>query len=161
MHTYSTTHFGSSTYDEMLLPPLPAQGMHLLVVLDHREARIYRMDMRDSIPQRITPYDPSDSGRYLHYVQDESNGQRRPERASFYREIARGIQGAVAILIFGHGTGGSSAMALLVTTLKRTYRDLSARVIGSIVVNGTHLSERQLLAQARAFYDVQLGRIAR
>src|SRR6202011_4792077 len=35
-----------------------AEGTHLLVVIDHREARIYRAELHGSVPQRIAPYDP-------------------------------------------------------------------------------------------------------
>ncbi len=67
-------------------------GAHLLVVIDHREARIYKADVHGSVPQRITPYDPHGFGRYLHYVQDDSHGQRKPERKSFYESIARTLR---------------------------------------------------------------------
>ncbi len=38
--------------------PPAATGTHLLVVIDHREARIYSTELHGSVPQRITPYDP-------------------------------------------------------------------------------------------------------
>src|SRR5205823_2922916 len=60
-------------------PGAAPDGIHLLVVIDHREARIYQADLHGSVPHRITPYDPHGFGRYLHYVQDDSNGQRKPE----------------------------------------------------------------------------------
>ena len=43
-------------------PPPAADGTHLLVVIDHREARVYRTELRGSVPQRITPYDPRATG---------------------------------------------------------------------------------------------------
>jgi len=132
--------------------PPAADGMHLLVVIDHREARIYRAELRGSVPQRITPYDPHGFGRYLHYVQDDSNGQRRPERGSFYDAVAKTMQGADKILVFGSGTGASSAMDQLLVELKRRHADLAGRVIASVVVDEGHLSENQLLAMAREFF---------
>ena len=38
--------------------PPAAAGTHLLVVIDHREARIYSTEMRGAVPQSIKPYDP-------------------------------------------------------------------------------------------------------
>ena len=68
------------------MPPTPAEGTaNLLVVIDHRQARIYKAELRGSLPERIVPYDPDGAGRHLHYVQDDSNGQRRPERKRFLR----------------------------------------------------------------------------
>ncbi len=98
-------------------PPAPV-GTHLLVVIDHREARIYRTEMRGSVPQRITPYDPFGFGRDLHYNQDDGDGQRKPEQKSFYEAVAKTLQGAQQILMFGTGTGASSAMEHLLAELK-------------------------------------------
>jgi len=133
-------------------PEENAAGTHLLVTLDHREAQVYRTEMHGAVPQRITPYDPHGSGRYLHYVGDDSNGQRVPERKSFYEAIAKTLREAKTILLFGSGTGASSAMEELMRELKRNHKELAARVLASVVVDQTHLSENQLLAHARDFY---------
>ena len=129
-------------------------GTHLLVVIDHREARIYSTELRGSVPQRITPYDPFGFGRDLHYKQDDSNGQRKPERRSFYEAVAKTLHGAQQILMFGNGTGASSAMEQLLAELKRHHKDLAERVVGSIVVDEHHLTEDQLLAKARELFVV-------
>ena len=129
-----------------------AEGEHLLVVIDHRQARIYKAELHGSVPQRILPYDPDGSGRYLHYVQDESHGQRKPERKSFYEAIARTLKDAQKILVFGSGTGTSSAMEQLLTELKHRHPEVAERIVGSLVVDEQHLSEDQLLARAREYY---------
>jgi len=134
------------------LPAPAADALHLLVVIDHRVARVYRTELQGTIPQRITPYDPSGSGRHLHHVEDDSNGQRKVERKSFYEAIAKAMRGARQILIFGSGTGASSAMEHLLAELKDNHSDLAGRVVGSMVVNEQHLTENQLLAKAREFY---------
>src|ERR1700712_744711 len=117
---------------------------HLLVVIDHREARIYRTELSGSVPQRISPYDPFGFGRALHYNQDESNGQRKPEQKSFYEAVAKTLHGAQQILLFGTGTGASSAMEQLLAELKRHHEDLAKRVVGSVAVDEHHLTEDQL-----------------
>ena len=129
-----------------------AEGDHLLVVIDHREARIYRAELHGSLPERITPYDPDGSHRHLHSVNDDSNGQRQPELKAFYEAIAQMLTGAEKILIFGSSTGASSAMDYLLADLKEHHPDLAQRVVGTIIVNEQHMTEDQLLAQARAFY---------
>jgi len=129
-----------------------AEGGHLLVVIDHREARIYSTELHGSVPERITPYDPDGSHRHLHTVEDESNGQRQPELKSFYEAVAQTLRGAEKILMFGSSTGASSAMNYLMDELKHHHPDIARHVIGTVVVNEQHMSEDQLLAQARAFY---------
>lgn len=129
-----------------------AHGNHLLVVIDHREARIYRVELKGSVPERITPFDPYGFGRYLHSVTDDSNGQRKPERKSFYEAVAKSLQGAGQILLFGTGTGASSAMDQLLAELRHHHADVATRIVGSVAVDEHHLTEGQLLARAREFY---------
>ena len=137
------------------LAPTPTAGTHLLVVIDHREARIYRTELHGSIPQRIEPYDPFGFGRDLHYNQDDSNGQRKPELKSFYDAVAKTLQGAEQILMFGTGTGSSSAMEHLLAELKKHHHELAGRVVGSVAVDEHHLTEGQLLAKARELFVVK------
>jgi hypothetical protein len=134
-------------------PAPAAEGAHLLVVIDHRLARIYRAELHGSVPQRVVPYDRSGFGRHLHYVQDDSNGQRKPEIKSFYEAVAKTLQDASKILVFGSGTGASSAMEQLLAALRHDHPALANRVVGSLVVDEQHLSEDQLLSRARQFYE--------
>jgi hypothetical protein len=138
-------------------PPVPAAapaGSYLLVVIDHREARIYRTELHGSVPQRIVPYDPLGLGRALHYNQDDANGQRKPEQKSFYEAVAKTLQDAQQVLLFGTGTGASSAMEQLLLDLKLHHEDIAKRIISTIVVDEHHLTEDQLLAKARELFVV-------
>jgi hypothetical protein len=135
-----------------LIPVPPAAGTHLLVVIDHREARLYSAELHGTIPQRISPYDPFGFGRDLHYNQDDSNGQRKPELKSFYEAVAKTLRGAQQILMFGTGTGASSAMEQLLLDLKKNHTDIAKRIIGSVAVDEHHLTEDQLLAKAREMF---------
>jgi hypothetical protein len=142
---------------EAASPQADAKGTHLLVVIDHRQARVYKAELHGSVPQRVTPYNPGGSGRHLHNVQDDSNGQRKPELRSFYEDVAKTLQGAEEILVFGSGTGASSAMEELLIQLRHHHGDVAKHVVGSIVLDETHLTENQLLAKARDFYAEVAG----
>jgi hypothetical protein len=137
---------------EALVPAPARTGTHLLVVIDHREARIYSAELHGSIPQRITPYDPLGFDRDLHYNQDDSNGQRKPEKKSFYEAIAKTLGAAQQILMFGTGTGASSAMEALVAELKHYHHEIAERIVGTQTIDEHHLTEDQLLAKAREFF---------
>ena len=129
-----------------------ADGRHLLVVIDHREARIYRAELHGTVPERVAPFDPNGSYRHLRNVEEDANGQRKPEPKAFYDAVAKTLAGAKEILMFGGGTGSSSAMDHLVAELQQHHPELAKRVIGTVIVNEQHMTEDQLLAQARAFY---------
>jgi hypothetical protein len=137
---------------EAAVPAPATAGTHLLVVIDHREARIYRTELHGAVPHRIEPYDPFGFGRDLHYNQDDSNGQRKPELKSFYEAVAKTLHGAKQILMFGTGTGASSAMEQLLIDLKKHHRDIANRVVGSVSVDEHHLTDDQLLAKARELF---------
>jgi hypothetical protein len=136
------------------LPAPAASGTHLLVVIDHRQARIFSAELHGSIPERIEPYDPFGFGRDLHYNQDDSNGQRKPELKSFYEAVARTLHSSQQILVFGTGTGSSSAMEALLDDLRSNHKDIAGRVVGSVVVDEGHLTDDQLLAKARELFMV-------
>jgi hypothetical protein len=70
-----------------------------------------------------------------------------------YGAIAHSLRNAKQILIFGSATGSSSAMDYLVDELHQNHPDNTKRIVGAIVVNEQHMTEDQLLAQARAFYE--------
>jgi hypothetical protein len=143
------------------VPQPRAAGLHLLVVIDHRMARIYKTEFHGSVPQRIVPFDQSGSGRHLHYVENDSNGQRKPEVRSFYDAIAKTLQGAEQILLFGSGTGASSAMEHLRNELNQHHKELAERVVATVVVDQPHMTEDQLLAKARDFYAARDGTAAK
>lgn len=130
----------------------PDSGPNVLVVLDHRQARIYKAEGHGAVPERLAPYDPLGEGRHLHYVDNESNGQRRPENSGFYEAITTRLRGAEKILIFGSGTGASSAMNRLLDELEQNHAGLAARVVGTVVVDRQHMTDDQLLARAREYY---------
>jgi hypothetical protein len=129
---------------------------NLLIVIDHHEARIYRGQKHGTLPRRVTPDDVHGRGRHLHNVGDDANGQRRPERKSFYEAVAEEISGADQILLFGGGTAASSAMEHLLSELHRRHPELARRVIGSVVIDDRQVTEDQMLAQARAAFSAHV-----
>ncbi len=140
------------TSGEIAGPPPPATGVQLLVVIDHHEAKVYRTESHGAVAQRIVPYDPRGFGRHLRSENPETDGKRQPERKSFFEAVAATLRGADAIVIFGTGTGESSAMDQLLADLKHNHHDVAEHIIGSVVVDEHHLTEGQLLAQAREIF---------
>ncbi|OWK37348.1 hypothetical protein [Fimbriiglobus ruber] len=133
-------------------PSPVAPGVRLLVVIDHREATIHLTESHGAVPQKILPYDPHGFGRHLRSRNEETDGKRQPERKSYYEAIAETLRGADQILIFGSGTGESSAVDQLLADLKANHPDVAEHVAGTVVTDGYHPTESQLLAKAREFF---------
>jgi hypothetical protein len=130
-----------------------AIGADWLVVIDHREARIYRSTEPDSVPQQIRPaHKPDEFFRHAPNSKDFSRGQEKPEPNSFFEPVAGVLNGAGKVLIFGSGTGTSSEMEQLVAWLKENRPELGKRIVGTEVIDEHHVTEAQLLAKAREFY---------
>ncbi len=142
--------------EEAAVAPTIAPGLRLLVVIDHREAKIYRTELHGAVPRQLVPYDPHGFGRHLVSENPETDGKRKPERKSFYEAVAATLRGADEILIFGSGTGESSAMDHLVAELKHNHGDVAKHIVGSIVVDAHHVTDDQLLAQARGVLRVKV-----
>ena len=133
-------------------PESDEQEAHWLLVIDHHEARIFRSEMPGTIPEQILPHKPEDYFRHAHNSKEVSRGQEKPDPNSFFEPVARVLQGAGQILIFGTGTGTSSEMVQFVAWSKLHHPELAARIIGSLTVDEHHLTTDQLLAKAREFY---------
>ena len=130
---------------------------HMLVVIDHKETRVYAAVFKGTQPERLHPYDPLGELQHLHHTDGHFQGQRVPEDPRYYAAIAALVQDAGAILLFGNGTGKASAMVQLVRYLTKHHLDIADRIVGAIVVDVEALSENQLLAEARAFYADEVG----
>src|ERR1700691_439295 len=130
----------------------PAHGVHLVVVIDHHLARIYR-DVDASEPESekaVRPYDPHGFHRHLiHRKEAHYQGERVPEESSFYEEVAKDLVPAEEIVLIGHGTGKSSALEALVECLKKHHPAIDQHVTATEVADLSALSEAEIEEIAR------------
>jgi hypothetical protein len=84
---------------------------------------------------------------------DPQRENRPPQKHRYFN----GLLGAGQILLFGAGTGASSAMEQLIANLSHHHADVARRIVGSIAVDEHHLTEDELLARAREFYGSALN----
>jgi hypothetical protein len=137
---------------EAIPPETIKNEAHWLLVIDHHEARIFRSEMHGAILERIRPYDPDDYFRHAKDSLDISRGKEKPDPNSFFEPVAKALQFAGQLLIFGTGTGTSSEMDEFIAWSKLHHPELARRIIGSVVVDEHHVTAGQLLAKAREFY---------
>jgi hypothetical protein len=137
--------------------PAPAEvgavkAARWLVVINHHEAHIYRSTEAGTVPQQVRPHAPEDFFRHAPHSKEFNRGMEKPDPNSFFEPVAGILNGAGEILIFGGGTGSGSEMEQFVAWLKLHRHDLAKRVVGTVRIDETHLTEAQLLAKAREFF---------
>lgn len=140
---------------ETVLPPAPVavpEDAHWLLVIDHREARIFRTEMDGAAPQRIHPLQPNGHFRHAPNSKDFSRGQEKPDPNSYFEPVAQALAATGPVLVFGSGTGKGSEMEQFIAWVEVRHPGLAKRIIGQLVVDGSHLSDAQLLTKAREFY---------
>ncbi len=89
--------------------------------------------------------------RHAHNSKDFARGREKPDPNSFFEPVATALKDARQIVVFGSGKGTGSEMEQFLSWVKDHHADLSARIIGSVVVDEHHLTRGQLLAKAREF----------
>jgi hypothetical protein len=130
---------------------------HWLLVIDHHEARVFRSEMHGAIPQQILPHAREDYFRHARHSDQVSRGKEKPDPSSFFEPVAKAMQGAGSIVIFGTGTGMSSEMEQFVAWTKHHHPELAQRIVGTLAIDEHHLSDDQILAKAREFHAGHLA----
>jgi hypothetical protein len=144
-------HFLKST--ETKSPISEGTDIHWLVVIDHHQARLFRTEISGSMPIHVLPHAPSENFNQAHHARDFSRGKEKPDPNTFFEPIAKELKAGGQILIFGSGTGESSEMVQFAAWLGEHHPEISRRVIGTTVIDESHLTEGQLLKKAREFYE--------
>jgi len=104
------------------------------------------------------------------YSPDGQNGRRYPLKPPFhgghhiedsdreyFESIAQALASAEEILIISHGKGKSNSFLMLVQYFEKMHPDLAKKVLGNIEANIPTLTEPEILALAREWYDKHHG----
>ena len=129
-----------------------ATPTRMIVVIDHHAARIFH-DLGGGRTQHeatVEPYDPHHFHHHLvHRKEAHYKGDRVPEDASFYEEVAKALVPAKEIVLIGSGTGKSSAVAVLQEFLQKHHAGVAERVKATEIVDLSALTDPQIEAIAK------------
>ncbi len=128
-----------------------ANAPTMIVAIEHHQARIFRIEVGAQEPSEhtIKPHDPHHFRHHLtHKNQDSEQGQRAPEDAAFYEQIAAELAGAGRFVIVGHGTGHSNAGHHLAEHIRAKHSETAQRM-HETTADLSAVTDNQLLALGR------------
>ncbi|MFZ4508105.1 MAG: hypothetical protein ACOYON_10470 [Fimbriimonas sp.] len=128
-------------------------GPHLLLVIDHHEAKIFHMELNGTVPERVVPLDPMGHRGHIHSSHDYLDHSERSKNDEYFEAIAHVLQEAEEVLIFGSGVSSGGAKDQFIDWLDRHHHDLYDRIMGAYTIDQSHLTEAEMLAQARDIYN--------
>jgi len=121
-------------------PDASTSDRHCLVVINDREARVFRSLDPGTIPEQILYNPAGEAGESdLNVV---------------FAQVARALKNPEEILVFGSGKDSKSGMGQLVTWLVVHHSDLAKRIVRTVTVDERSLVDSQLLTKARIFYGL-------
>jgi hypothetical protein len=117
---------------------------HAVVWLDHHKARIIHFNAEVSESERVRPAEPP---RHLHVKAGSPSGTHITDEPQFYRDLATALGDAQEILV----TGPASAKTEFLQYLRKRAAATGRRIVGLGTLD--HLTDKQLLAEAREFFN--------
>jgi hypothetical protein len=138
---------------EFPLHPTNGREAHMLLVIGHRSARLYRAEVYGGFPEQIHPHG-NPEGFLLADSSQQGTGldTKTPGMSSCYEPIAQALCATGKILIFGESNATEMGMDRFIEWLKQQHPDLAARIIGSMVLAEDQADSGLLLAKAQEFY---------
>ena len=125
----------------------------VVLTITKHETRVWATGIeRGTIPEKI--FAPPELNSH-HFRADPKHHGRGdgPGVPVYYREIIEAISSASEIFIIGHGNGKASSMLHFIQYLERKAPALAEKVVDAIDTNLIAMTEPEILAMAREWFD--------
>jgi UDP-N-acetyl-D-mannosaminuronic acid transferase (WecB/TagA/CpsF family) len=130
----------------------------VIAVVTQADTRIWTTGIEPGKrPETISA--PADNLHHHHVRMAQHHGGHHadPNRPEYFEEIAQSLSVAGEILLIGHGKGKANSMVALVQFLERKHPGVALKVVGALDSNLDALSEPEILALAREWFDHYRG----
>lgn len=131
------------------IPPHSSNGReaHLLLVIGHRQARVFRSVVVGGAVEQLMDSSYRD---LFHHI--DSGSVEPSELGAAFEPIVEALRVTDNILVFGESSSTQKEMDQFVTWLKQRHPELAERIIGSMVLDHDQVTSGVLLAKAREYY---------
>jgi hypothetical protein len=132
----------------------------VVLTITKHETRVWATGTaRGAIPTKIFAPPDYNSHHFRDNPKQEGRGDG-PGVPTYYREIIQVIKDATEILIIGHGHGKASSMLHFIQYLERKEPELATKVVDAIDTNLIAMTEPQILALARKWFETHPQNLA-
>ena len=126
----------------------------VVVTITKDEAKVWATGLeKKSKPEKISAIDNNRHHHKLRQQQRHKGPGLDPESKDLFEKLSEVIKPASELLLLGHGEGKADAVHNFQSFLKEKHQDLSKKVVGVIEADVAHMTEPQVLAEARAWFD--------
>lgn len=126
----------------------------IVITITKDEAKVWSTGLeRSSKPEKISAVD---NNRHHHKLRQEIRHKGpglNPESKAFFESVSSACKSASEILLLGHGNGKADAVHNFQSYLKEKHQDLAKKIVGIIEADVAHMTEPQVLAEARAWFE--------
>lgn len=130
------------------------KGKLVVAAVMHDQTRIWATDAkRGEAPTVVKRPSLEHVHHHVRQGQNAHGHESNRYETIYYEGISKSLEPASQILLVGHGKGKSNSMFRFVQHMERHHSKTSQKIVGAIDVNLSALSEPQILAAAREWYD--------
>lgn len=127
-----------------------SESMLVVAAIDFHETRIFQIAPdANGVPERVVPQDPHGYYRHMHHKAGSVTGAYLPDSDVYWRDLAKHLHGAQAIILLGHGSGKANASHHFVTYVEKHESDLAAKIIADIRCDIDDLTDHQVVRIAQ------------
>lgn len=129
-------------------------GGLVAVAIMRDEARVWKAGVEPGAKPK-TVHAPTDLARHHHVrgAQRSTGHGTDHDHTAFYDSIANAVESAGEVVVVGHGKGKANEMLLLTQYWERKRPEVAQKVIGAIDSDLEALTENQVLALIREWFE--------
>lgn len=117
---------------------------HMVIWIDHREARIFHVSRRDGAERHVLH--PDRPTKHIHHKANSIGSGHAPVDHAYLEAVSAGVGEAVALLIVGPGT----AKTELSSYIQEHHPRLAKAIVGVEALD--HPSDAEIIAMAKKYF---------
>lgn len=131
----------------------------VVAVVERDETRIWVTNAEKGTKPEVI-HQPAIADNHRHVRKAQHHGGHDSDKATkaYYEEISKVLAPAGEILLVGHGNGKANWVVKFVQHLERHHKDVAQKVVGALNINVLAMTENEILAAARDWFDEPIHR---